>query len=85
MMIYLLNSVLISEGFLYRCFLGSLVITSVEFIVGIAVNLVLRWNVWDYSSLPLNLLGQICLPYCALWFVLCIPIVFVCSELYNII
>lgn len=85
MMIYLLNGVLITESFLYRCFLGALIITSVEFIVGITVNLVLRWNVWDYSSLPFNLLGQICLPYSALWFVLCIPIVFLCTGLYNII
>lgn len=28
------------------------------------------WNVWDYNNMPLNLLGQICLPFTVLWFFL---------------
>lgn len=38
-------------------------ISSGEFITGILVNKVFRWEVWDYSSVPFNLFGQICLPY----------------------
>lgn len=47
--------------------LGSLVITILEFAVGILVNLDMGWNVWDYSNMPFNLLGQICLPFSLLW------------------
>ena len=42
-------------------------ITVLEFIVGCVINLWLKWDVWDYSNIPFNLLGQICLPYCILW------------------
>ena len=48
--------------------IGSTIITILEFITGCIVNLWLGWNVWDYSDLPLNLLGQICLPFSILWY-----------------
>ena len=38
-----------------------------EFLVGCIVNLWLGWDVWDYSDIPLNLLGQICLLFAFLW------------------
>lgn len=46
---------------------GAAIITGLEFITGCIVNLWLGWAVWDYSSMPLNILGQICLPYMLLW------------------
>ena len=48
--------------------IGGAIITILEFITGCIVNLWLGWNVWDYSNLPLNLLGQICLPFSILWY-----------------
>lgn len=51
-----------------QMFIGSIIITVLEFITGCIVNLWLGWNVWDYSNLPLNLLGQICLPFSILWY-----------------
>lgn len=62
-----------------KCILGSLIITSVEFTVGVIVNIILGWNVWNYSDMPLNILGQICLPFTVLWFFLCIPAGLVCG------
>ena len=41
--------------------IGGTIITILEFITGCIVNLWLGWNVWDYSDLPYNLLGQISL------------------------
>lgn len=38
-----------------------------EFLTGCVVNLWLGWNVWDYSNVPFNLFGQICVPYAFLW------------------
>ncbi len=61
-----------------KCVLGSLVITSLEFAVGCVVNLALGWGVWDYSRMPMNLLGQVCLLYSVLWGFLCIPISGIC-------
>ncbi len=49
---------------------GAALITAVEFAVGCVVNLLLGWNVWDYSGWRFHLLGQICLAFCLLWFVL---------------
>ena len=48
--------------------IGSIIITILELITGCIVNLWLGWNVWNYSNLPLNLLGQICLPFSILWY-----------------
>ncbi|MBR5773618.1 MAG: hypothetical protein IKY44_02080 [Clostridia bacterium] len=56
-----------------KCLAGTGAITAIEFVSGLIVNKKLGLGVWDYSSQPLNLLGQICLPYCTLWFLLCIP------------
>lgn len=48
--------------------IGSLcIVTPLEFVTGCIVNLWLGWNVWDYSNMPLNLLGQICLPFSIIW------------------
>lgn len=55
-----------------RCLLGAFGITAVEFAIGCVVNLWWELGVWDYSTLPGNLLGQICPWFTGLWCVLCI-------------
>ena len=55
----------------YKSFIGSMIITLIELAVGIIVNIFLKWNVWDYSGQAFNFLGQICLKYSLLWFLLC--------------
>lgn len=67
------------ESLLSRCFFGMAVITCFEFAVGCIVNLLLHWNVWDYSGQFLNLMGQICLLFSSLWFFLTIPVIWLCS------
>lgn len=57
-----------------KCLFGSAVITAVEFVTGAIVNLWLRLSVWDYSDVPFNLFGQICLPFSLIWFVMTLPI-----------
>lgn len=59
-----------STPLLIQMLLSSIAITILEFITGVIVNLILHLNVWDYSNLPFNLLGQICLPFCLIWFFL---------------
>ena len=43
--------------------IGAIMITALEFVCGCIVNLWLDWNVWNYSNMPFNLFGQICLPF----------------------
>lgn len=64
-----------------KCLIGSGVITTIEFTVGAIVNLWQKWNVWDYSQLKFNLMGQICLLYSFLWFWLSVPIVYFSKAL----
>ena len=65
--------------------LGALSITAVEFAVGCIVNRWLDWGVWDYSKLPLNVWGQISLPFSLLWFVLSIPGIAFCRTIDGIL
>lgn len=68
-------------GILLKCILGMIVITSLEFAVGMAVNVGFGWNVWDYSDKPFNLFGQICPQFCLGWFFLSIPAYRICSYI----
>lgn len=43
-----------------------------EFLTGCIVNLWLGWNVWDYSNLPFNILGQNCPQFALLFLPLCL-------------
>lgn len=51
----------------FKSIVGGTVITAVEFVFGIVFNLFLGMSVWDYSSVPGNILGQICPAFTVLW------------------
>lgn len=48
-----------------RALLGGLAITGVEYVCGRLFNR--RYQIWDYRNVPLNLQGQICLPFTLAW------------------
>lgn len=56
--------------------LSSFIITLLEFATGYIVNIKLGLAVWDYSGLPYNLHGQICLAYSFIWLVLSLVCIF---------
>jgi uncharacterized membrane protein len=58
---------------LLKCLAGACIITGIELVTGLVVNEWLQLHVWDYSRLPLNIMGQICLPFSILWALLTIP------------
>ena len=64
---------------------GSLIITLIEFIAGMIINVKFGIGVWDYSDLPFNLYGQVCLPYTLLWFALSFPLVYLCKLINPLI
>ena len=57
-------------GLLWQALIGAVIITLLEFVTGLIVNVWLGLGVWDYSNLPLNILGQISLPYSFAWIIL---------------
>ena len=60
--------------------LGGTVITIVEFVVGLIVNVGLGWKVWSYANMPFNIMGQVCPIFSLMWCALCIPLMRLCSA-----
>ena len=56
-----------------QMFLSAVIITGTELVAGLLLNTVLGLDVWDYTSQPYNLYGQICLLYANFWFLLSLP------------
>ena len=46
---------------------GTFLVTFLELCAGLILNIWLKLSIWDYSGLPFNLFGQICVPYSLLW------------------
>lgn len=63
--------------------MGAAVILTLEFVAGIILNIVLRWNVWDYSIYRFNLYGQICARFALCWLALCIPANALCAMAHK--
>ncbi len=58
-----------------QALLGAAIITVLEFISGLILNIWLKLNIWDYSDTPMNVMGQICLPFIILWFFVSILVI----------
>ena len=48
-----------------QALMGGLAITGIEYGIGRIWNR--RYRIWDYRRMPLNVQGQICLPFSLLW------------------
>ena len=53
-----------------QALMGGGIITLAELGAGLILNVWLKLDIWDYSRLPGNLWGQVCLKYALLWVVL---------------
>lgn len=51
-----------------KAFFGMFSVTALELTVGLIVNKFFHMNVWDYSGMKFNLLGQISLVFSACWY-----------------
>lgn len=67
---------------LHQYILCAAVVTTVEFLVGLVVNLKLGLDVWDYSDRRWNLFGQVCARYTLYWLILSVPACAVARKLY---
>ncbi len=79
-MIALIQKRLKPFRFIYRCIASGIGITAIELLFGGVFNLWLGHEVWDYSLMPINLLGQVCLLYTVLWCFLAAPML-IASDL----
>lgn len=62
---------------LLQMFISVILINIVELISGIIINRILLLNVWDYSQLRFNFLGQISLNSSIAWFFLSLIAIYV--------
>lgn len=53
-----------------ECLVGTITTLIIEYISGCIINIKLHMHIWDYSNLPFNINGQVCLLYAGLWFIL---------------
>ncbi len=73
-LIGLINEYLSWETPLWKQMLiAAVIVTGMELIAGLILNVWLQLNIWDYSNLPFNLWGQISLQYSVIWFLLSLP------------
>ena len=63
--------------------IGGAVITVVEFLFGAIFNLKFKLGVWNYSYMPLNVLGQICPQFTALWIALSAVVIPLLTVIHN--
>lgn len=80
--LYFINLSLKTRSLVLRGLIGAVIITCTEFFVGVIVNLVFDLHVWDYSGIPGNILGQICLPFSIAWFFLSLSAVYISVFLF---
>lgn len=66
-----------------KSLLSAFSITAVEIIIGVIVNIKMQLNVWDYSRLPFNIIGQVSLLYSFLWFLLSAVIIKVFDFIFH--
>ena len=59
-----------------QALIAAVYVLIIEFMSGVVLNLVFQLNLWDYSSLPFNLLGQVCAQFVVAWYFLAFPAIF---------
>ena len=55
------------SSLIFKATLSALSVTVVELVFGVVFNVILEMNVWDYSGVPFNFLGQICPRFTLMW------------------
>ena len=60
---------------------ASLAVTAVELAFGLIFNMMLDMHIWDYSEMPLNLFGQICVLFSFAWAALSLIALPLCSYI----
>ena len=72
---------LINEKFNYsvlsQMVIGMVIVTVIEFVSGYVLNIKLGLEIWDYSNMKYNFMGQICPQFSMAWFFLSYAIIYI--------
>ena len=60
--------------------LSAIGITFLEWITGCVLNIWMKMDIWDYSKLPMQIMGQVCLIFSFFWFLLSFPAMKICKS-----
>lgn len=67
---------------IWQASIGALLITAMELCIGVIAKYTgFLPTMWDYSSIPLNLDGIICLPFSVAWLVLSVVAIFLADAI----
>lgn len=83
--LYLINQAFPDTSIIMKAFAGCLVITTMELTVGLIVNKLFSFGVWDYTNSPTNFLGIISLRFSLCWFAISFVMIFFFRSLQRII
>lgn len=74
MLLWLVNTRCVHLGVIAKSLVGAGLITAIELVIGLVVNVWLGLAVWSYADEAYNILGQICPEYSLYWFLLCLAV-----------
>ena len=77
LILYLINQTLPETSLITKSLLGCVAITITEFTVGIVVNKMFSFGVWDYTDSPGNILGIITPVFSIFWFAISFVMIFI--------
>ncbi|MBQ4573291.1 MAG: hypothetical protein IJA80_08435 [Clostridia bacterium] len=83
--LYLINHTFPNASIISKAFAGCAVITLLEFTVGLIVNKIYSFGVWDYTNSPANIMGIISLKFSLCWFAISFFMIAVFITLRRII
>ena len=66
----LINEIIPNKKLYKQCFISMIIISLIEFISGYILNIKMGLNIWDYSELKFNIMGQVSLLFSVFWFFL---------------
>lgn len=66
--LYIVNEAYKDMSILLKSLIGAVIITALELTVGLVVNKIFNFAVWDYTNTPTNFYGLISLPFSACWY-----------------
>ena len=83
-LIYFFEKRLRRQSLFFRCFVYASTITAVEFVFGVIFNILLGFEIWDYSDRAFNILGQVCVLFFVLWMLLSLPAIYLCGKIQGL-
>lgn len=83
-LIFMTDCAMESCSMISKAVASALAVTVTEFVFGVVLNVFLSMGVWDYSDMPANIMGQVCVRYFFVWLLLSFAALRVCRMIRKI-